>query len=41
MTDVPNLFDVMMSQSSGGRGYDIVGVPRTKGFSGHVRSKSL
>jgi len=40
MTDVPNLFDVMMSQSSGGYGYDIVGVPGARGFSGHVRSKS-
>ncbi|KAJ0033047.1 hypothetical protein NQD34_000154 [Periophthalmus magnuspinnatus] len=28
----------MMSQSSGGRGYDIVGVLRTRGFSGHVKT---
>ncbi|KAF3687601.1 Receptor-type tyrosine-protein phosphatase delta [Channa argus] len=27
-----------MSQSSRGCGYDIVGVPRTRGFSGHVRT---
>eukprot|EP00064_Thunnus_orientalis_P007544 superscaffoldBa00000847_g7566 len=27
-----------MSQSSGGCGYDIVGVPGTRGFSGHVRT---
>lgn len=40
MTDVLNLFDVVMLQSSGGCGYDIVGVPRMRGFSGHVRSKS-
>lgn len=39
MTDVPNLFDVVMSQSNGGCGYDIVGVPGMRGFSGHVRSK--
>lgn len=40
MTDVPNLFDVVMSQSRRGFGYDIVGVSRTRGFNGHVRSKS-
>lgn len=40
MTDAPNLFDVVMSQSSGGCSSDIVGVSRTRGFNGRVRSKS-
>ncbi|KAF0037479.1 hypothetical protein F2P81_010353 [Scophthalmus maximus] len=38
MTDMPNLSDVVMSQSNGGCGYDIVGVPGARGFSGHVRT---